>query len=964
MKAFLAHTSDVARFPEMSPLLAAAIAGVRSAGWDAVSMPFHAASAPPREECERRILECDAVVFIVGPIRGSKVSGLPDKSYVEFEYDFAREKHKECLCFVIDPGFSGYPFGLIKQQSDADEQAQDKFKERVLRNRMCRLVLNASSLRDYVQAALEALRGEPRPDYSETLDTYKFLAKRGDRDAAFDLLKGLLEELDFGQNRNHELLALLGMLFPSEGGFDKDPDLRAPANRAVALNFVARALKNIGEPQAAATILRRGLGQYQEKGVPRFFMLANLVNLLRLTGEFAQAEIEAARMAEAAIDLNYRECEAYSLYWRGVLRADRGEVESAGEMLRQAQLLFEGMDRLLRGAAGLGRTYAHLAQFELWLGNPGVALTFATRGMHFGSVHHQPRESIFCRRLMGTAWVRLRDFAAGVAELNRAVDEADACAYKEEFVAAKIALAEARLLGGSSTEARYTLSDDIRQVAEVGGFRLLLADYYNMKCNVLRSEKRLAEAIATAEAAQEAAWCGGPGLHYRWGLEAARKHLRELGARFRNVIIDSAPASVEASTSFINPQDLGRASRRVLLTHFLRVIRGDYRYAPTKFETLFKVWPDVKRVVEQTRRIQSDIIPQFVEIHLDNNCNLACVYCRGGLRESSGTFATSRLAEANVIRLIDDLTAINPEVFIRFSGLIGEPLAHPNIMTVLGHLANKQGLQWGLTTNGLLMSKPEMLKLLLAARYIHASVDAGSDGTYRILKEPPSTNSSHRRSPLSFSRVMANISELRRQRGAKATPEIIVSCVLQEENYTELETLAYHARISGADSLEIKMQHFDDRRRMTEGAVRGAFAAIEKIRQTEVGPTFRVIAVQNESEAVAKITSDTERISFSRCYANELGLNVTVSATADVQTCCQYYQDTLGPVGNISTGGFTRVWFGSRRRKVLKKNPRQSCINCSPSDDFVNRFVQFLADSHAADKSFLEWVEREVGLTH
>jgi hypothetical protein len=211
---------------------------------------------------------------------------------------------------------------------------------------------------------------------------------------------------------------------------------------------------------------------------------------------------------------------------------------------------------------------------------------------------------------------------------------------------------------------------------------------------------------------------------------------------------------------------------------------------------------------------------------------------------------------------------------------------------------------------------------------------------------------------------MDNVGRLREQRGSASTPEIIVSCVLQQANYRELGKLAESAKKKGADSLEIKMQHFDARRGMTEAAVRHAFASIDEIRRTHAGPEFRVIAVQDESAAIAKIKPDRNQISFSRCYANELGLNATISATAEVNTCCQYYQNTLGVVGDVSRTRFKAIWFSGKRREVLKGDAKVKCVNCSPSDDFVNRFVQFLADSHASDPKFLDWVEYEVGLRH
>ena len=101
--------------------------------------------------------------------------------------------------------------------------------------------------------------------------------------------------------------------------------------------------------------------------------------------------------------------------------------------------------------------------------------------------------------------------------------------FAEEELPALIALAELRRQQGKPDEARKFL-DDVWEAAERGPYPLFHAD----ACNVLTALERDAGntplAIEAATQAYRLAWCDGPPYAYHWGLEAARKHLRELGA--------------------------------------------------------------------------------------------------------------------------------------------------------------------------------------------------------------------------------------------------------------------------------------------------------------------------------------------------------------------------------------------------------------------------------------------------
>lgn len=72
--------------------------------------------------------------------------------------------------------------------------------------------------------------------------------------------------------------------------------------------------------------------------------------------------------------------------------------------------------------------------------------------------------------------------------------------------------------------------DDVWEAAERGPYPLFHTDACNVLAQLERDAGNLDEAIAAATQAHRLACCDGPPFAYHWGLVAAQKHLRELGA--------------------------------------------------------------------------------------------------------------------------------------------------------------------------------------------------------------------------------------------------------------------------------------------------------------------------------------------------------------------------------------------------------------------------------------------------
>jgi|HubBroStandDraft_1064217.scaffolds.fasta_scaffold41071_2 molybdenum cofactor biosynthesis enzyme MoaA len=392
----------------------------------------------------------------------------------------------------------------------------------------------------------------------------------------------------------------------------------------------------------------------------------------------------------------------------------------------------------------------------------------------------------------------------------------------------------------------------------------------------------------------------------------------------------------------LNPAD--KASLFVLKREFLDLCgRGAdlVRYRDSKFELLKQRWPSVKALVT-TGEVQTDI--RHLEVHISERCQLACEYCRGQLRE-----IPSREEVIDIERLLttlDVIIAAGTTPSIRISGTIGDPLTHPQAADLFRQL-NVRGIPFGLTTNGISLMKPGIFDGLLQASYLHISLDAGSEQTYRRLKKGP---------PGTFGRVLSNIDAfLAARRNKGATTRVVVSCLLQPENGRELDTLATTLDAMGVDLLEIKMQHYDHRRTMSREQIDHAYTTLHALESASANGHLQVVEVQDYDQALVRLTASPQ-IRFSRCYSNLLGLNSTIDPRGAIQTCCQYYQSTLGRQGNIGDG-ILGEWRGAARRNILNGDPRLHCISCSPSDEYVNRFVEVLRSMYQVEPASLEWAE-------
>jgi hypothetical protein len=324
---------------------------------------------------------------------------------------------------------------------------------------------------------------------------------------------------------NRQLVELLEMLFLD--GLHQLPRLSSPDDQAYALIVLALGYKSTGQPGHAAPLYHRHntICSERENQENLSAGLGNLSELLLLLGALHESDIAARHALILTREQHDLFREAASLSFLGLTLAARGVVNESEFALQRSLRIFVAHSY----SQGEGAINSYLAEKALLLSEFPVALSFANCAWELAHRLNYEGDFICAARVQGTAALGLNDLAAADERLHHALTRARMVNLVEEELPALVALAELRRRQEDLKAAREFL-DDVWDAAERGPYPLFHADACNVLTRIERDEGNEAAAVEAATRAYRLAWCDGPPFAYHWGLEKARKHLRELGA--------------------------------------------------------------------------------------------------------------------------------------------------------------------------------------------------------------------------------------------------------------------------------------------------------------------------------------------------------------------------------------------------------------------------------------------------
>jgi tetratricopeptide (TPR) repeat protein len=363
-------------------------------------------------------------------------------------------------------------------------------------------------------------------DLTPAIELYNTLIGLGRYDDAYVVFHDRLSAATlYRLSASRHRVELLKMLFPN--GLDQLPRLSRPAMQGYILNSLAQGYQLGGQPGRAALLYRRhnAIRSEMKDDINLSTGLGNLSYTLRLSGALCESEADARRSLVISREQKNRFWEAASLGRLGLTLAARGIANESESALQRSLRIFVEQSN----SQGEGYDNAELAQRALWFCEFAAVLAFANRAWELSHVQILEADVIRASRRQGEAALGLDNLTTADERLHHALTRARIVNLAEEELPALVALAELRRRQGDLKAAREFL-DDVWDAAERGPYPLFHADACNVLAQIERDEGDEVAAVEAARRAFQLAWCDGPPFAYHWGLEKARRHLRELGA--------------------------------------------------------------------------------------------------------------------------------------------------------------------------------------------------------------------------------------------------------------------------------------------------------------------------------------------------------------------------------------------------------------------------------------------------
>ena len=306
----------------------------------------------------------------------------------------------------------------------------------------------------------------------------------------------------------------------------------------------------------------------------------------------------------------------------------------------------------------------------------------------------------------------------------------------------------------------------------------------------------------------------------------------------------------------------------------------------------------IYHIPELSRWINGEIVyPIYIDLGLTSRCNHRCIFCAFDFLGYEPIDL-----DINCLKNFIQEAARKGVKSIMFAGE-GEPLLHNYIIEAV-NFTKASGIDVAITTNGVLLDKFDLEKLLQPLTWLRISLDASTPETYAYL---------HNTAPEEFTKVVENIRSVvhvKNKIGLGVT--IGVQFLLLPYNYPEVIDAVNMMKNLEVDYFVVKpySQHPS-----SVNKIRCNFD--KEIPDLEI----ELSKYSNEKFEVILRKSAVESLKTDKPYDECLGLDfiTRITANGDVYPCNNFVGNKEFVFGNICTQSFSEIWEGKRRKEVVQK---------------------------------------------
>lgn len=296
--------------------------------------------------------------------------------------------------------------------------------------------------------------------------------------------------------------------------------------------------------------------------------------------------------------------------------------------------------------------------------------------------------------------------------------------------------------------------------------------------------------------------------------------------------------------------------------------------------------------------LQTDLMPgpRFVDLHTSNRCNQNCKGCA-----YANWLDNKIMSEEDHMKIIYDLLDLGVKGFDFAGG--GEPLMLRYLPGIWDTI-KRHGGNYGLVTNGTLLTDDLIDQLVEQATYVRISLEATCPHDYCMYK---GVSTNH------WSKAVGNIDKLvkaKKAKNSKCDISIKFSVGKSLRGFSH-----YHRGIQLGKVLKVDNVQFKALRHKPEELT------LQEKKDEDL------IDISAEGIQVRKWITPAEKIP--QCWLNPL--HTVVDHTGNVYICCYYYYRGKEHVlGNMLETKIDKFWFSDEHKKKIKDINKKECakVDC------------------------------------